>query len=372
MDEQDSRFSASDTLPPELESLDAWLRHDGERWRVRVPSHDALSTQARALTALAPSSGEPPQLPNLAAPAPDASGRQRHLGTPRRGRFPAVLATIAAVLIVALMLVVVRGATSSPTRVGTSVTPNATVSPAATQMSTATTATVPFTVTSVDLAVNPTSIAGTACGSPASFTYTATFHIPAHTAGGAIQYAYTLNNGRSQTAGTVMAGPGETSKTVTFVSSGTLTADHTYPGVAIVMVTGPSSIASPPVKPSGTCVPTGPSAAFQVTAVSMTVNPTSIAGTRCGTSLTVTYTATFHVAPNGPGGTIQFDYTVNNGRGSNPASIAVPPGATTARYTFQWSGTLPGDHTYPEPGGVIVQSPNAINSPLLGPSGTCS
>jgi len=33
---------------------------------------------------------------------------------------------------------------------------------------------------------------------------------------------------------------------------------------------------------------------------------------------------------------------------------------------------LPIDHTYPEPGGVIVSSPNAINSPLLGPSGSCS
>jgi hypothetical protein len=134
------------------------------------------------------------------------------------------------------------------------------------------------------------------------------------------------------------------------------------------MVTSPNTISSPPVNLSGACVVPGP---FQVTSASMTVNPSSIAGTNCGTFLSVTYTALFHLAPNGPGGTIQFEYTVNNGRGSNPASIKVAPGQTTASYSFHWSGNLPADHTYPEQGGVIVQSPNAINSPLLGPSGTC-
>lgn len=44
----------------------------------------------------------------------------------------------------------------------------------------------------------------------------------------------------------------------------------------------------------------------------------------------------------------------------------------TATYAFTWSGMLPADHTYPEPGGVMVQSPNVMNSPMLGPSGTCS
>jgi photosystem II stability/assembly factor-like uncharacterized protein len=110
---------------------------------------------------------------------------------------------------------------------------------------------------------------------------------------------------------------------------------------------------------------------FQVTSVSITVNPTSIAGMSCGTSLTVTYTALFHLAPNGPGGTIHFEYTVNNGRGTTLASLTVAAGQTTASYKFVWSGKLPLDHTYPESGGVMVQSPNAINSPMLGPSGTC-
>lgn len=233
----------------------------------------------------------------------------------------------------------------------------------------ATPAPVPFSVTSVDLSVNPTSIAGETCGSSANFTYTATFHIPAYTSGGTIQFAYTLNNGRSQTAASVAVGAGETSKAFTFTSSGILPADHTYPGPAIVMVTNPNNVSSPPAQPSGTCVAPG---AFQVTSVSMAVTPSSIAGKSCGAPLTVTYTATFHLAPNGPGGTIQFQYTINNGRGTTMASITVAPGQTTANYAFMWSGNLPADHTYPEPGGVIVQSPNQINSSLLGPSGACS
>lgn len=232
-----------------------------------------------------------------------------------------------------------------------------------------TTSPTPFRVTSVDLAVNPTSIASKPCGSSASFTYTATFHIPAGTVGGTILFSYTLNNGRSQTSAQVMVGAGKTSQTFQFTSSGVLPPDHTYPGIAEVMVTSPNTVSSPQVKPEGVCVGTGE--AFQVTAVSLSVSPTRIAGMSCGTPLTVTYTAVFHLIPNGPGGTIRFEYTVNNGRGSTLANLTVAPDQTTASYTFVWSGKLPADHTYPEPGGVIVHSPNSISSPLMGPTGAC-
>jgi hypothetical protein len=39
----------------------------------------------------------------------------------------------------------------------------------------------------------------------------------------------------------------------------------------------------------------------------------------------------------------------------------------TAIYTLQWSGTLSADHKEAEPGGVIVESLSAVNSPLLEP-----
>jgi hypothetical protein len=227
----------------------------------------------------------------------------------------------------------------------------------------------PFQVTSVDLTVSPSSVAGQACGTQMTFTYTATFHVAPGGPGGTIQFAYTLNNGRSSANAHVNVSPGQTTVTYTFTSSGALPADHTYPGVAEVLVSSPDAVHSPQVQVAGAC---GAGAAFRVTSVTMVVSPSSIAGRTCGTPLTVTYTATFHLAPNGPGGTIHFEYTVNNGRGTTLATLAVAAGQTTATYSFTWSGTLPPDHTYPGLGGVMVDSPNQVSSPMVAPTGSCS
>ena len=112
--------------------------------------------------------------------------------------------------------------------------------------------------------------------------------------------------------------------------------------------------------------------AMQVTSVTMTVSPQSIAGMSCGAQLTVTYTATIHVTAKSGGGTVQFTYTVDNGRGATPASVIVAPGETTKGYAFTWSGALPADHTYPAPGGIQVTSPNQVTSPLVAPTGQCT
>jgi hypothetical protein len=113
-------------------------------------------------------------------------------------------------------------------------------------------------------------------------------------------------------------------------------------------------------------------AAFKVTGVTMSVTPASIAGTTCGSNMTVTYQALFHVTSKSNGGTVQFDYTVNNGRGETPASLTFASGETSKVYTFTWSGALPADHTYPAPGGVQVNSPNQLTSALMGPTGQCT
>lgn len=125
--------------------------------------------------------------------------------------------------------------------------------PAGTATSTSSPTPVPFKVTSVDLAVNPTSIAGKVCGSSASFTYTAIFHVPAGTAGGMIQFIYTVNNGRSSPSANVNVGPGETTATYTFTWSGNLPADHTYPGLGGVITSSPNAVNSPLVKLVGLC-----------------------------------------------------------------------------------------------------------------------
>ena len=218
------------------------------------------------------------------------------------------------------------------------------------------------------MAVNPTSIAGMTCGTNVTVTYTATFHVAPGSSGGVVQFDYTVNNGRGITPASITFDKGETSKTYTFHWSGALPIDHTYPEPGGVIVTSPNSISSPLVGPTGTCSP----AAFKVTSVTMSVSPTSIAGMKCGTNVTVTYTATFHIVPDSNGGTIQFQYTVNNGRGTTLASLPVAPGNTIATYSFTWSGALPADHTYPQQGGVMVTGPNSLNPVLVALTGQCS
>ena len=230
------------------------------------------------------------------------------------------------------------------------------------------TARVPLKVTSVTMSVTPGSIADLSCGTNLTVTYTALFHVRPNSVGGTVQFAYTVNNGRGQTPASIHFNPGETTKAYTFTWSGALPIDHTYPAPGGVQVTSPNQLTSLLVGPAGQCTP----AAFQVAKIDMAVSPTSIQGLSCGTSIVVTYTATIHVAPNSPGGTVQFSYTVNNGRGQTPASITFSPGQTVRTYTFTWSGALPADHTYPGPGGIQVTSPNQLTSPSVAPTGVCS
>jgi hypothetical protein len=226
----------------------------------------------------------------------------------------------------------------------------------------------PFKVTSIDLAVQPISVSGDACGTALTVTYTATFHIAANSPGGTIQFMYTANNGRSSTNASIVVGAGKTTATYAYSTTGTLAQDHTYPGIGEVIATSPNSVSSPQAYPQGVCSPT----AFKVTSIDLSVSPASIAGMACGTTITVTYTATFHIAANSPGGTIQFMYTSNNGRGSSNASVTVPAAHTTATYAYSVTGKLPADHTFPGIGEVITTSPNSVMSPQIKPQGACS
>jgi len=277
----------------------------------------------------------------------------------RLGMLAAVVILVALVGSLAIVFYAVRhtnGGTASP-------------HPTPALTSTPKTAPVPLKVTSVEMAVTPQSIAGTTCGTNLTVTYTATIHVVPDSAGGTVKFGYTVNNGRGQNMASLNFGPGVTTKTYAFTWSGALPVDHTYPEAGGIQVTSPNQLLSPLVGPTGQCTP---AAAFHVAKIDMTVSPTSIQGLACGTSLVVTYTATIHVAPNSPGGTVQFSYTVNNGRGQNMASLNFGPGQTIKTYTFTWSGALPVDHTYPEPGGIQVTSPNQLTSPLVGPTGMCS
>ena len=288
---------------------------------------------------------------------------------PLAQRLGLLAAALFLVLLVGSMAIVFYSVRHQPNSPGSGApTPVPTTVHHATPTSVPTTVIVPLKVIAVTMVVNPTSIAGIQCGTNVTVTYTAKFYVTPNNTGGVVKFNYTVDNGRGSTPASITFDKGQTAKTYTFTSSGALSIDHTYPEQGGVMVTSPNAVNSPLVGPTGVCS----SAAFNVTSVSMSVSPTSIAGLKCGTNVTVTYTATFHIAPDSNGGTIQFMYTVNNGRSSTPASLAVAPGNTIATYSFTWSGALPIDHTMPEAGGVIVTGPNALNPVLVAPTGQCS
>jgi hypothetical protein len=221
------------------------------------------------------------------------------------------------------------------------------------------------------MAVSPDSLSNYTCGSTVTVTYTATFNFPAHNAGGQVVFQYTTNNGRGSSGPTSLTvQPGEPDTTYQFTWSGTLPADHSMPAPGGVMVTAPNTLTSQLVGPSGSCS-SGSTAAFQVvSAVVVAKNP--LIGQTCGSPFTENYTVTFTIAPNSPGGTINFTYSTDNGR-SNAGSGSVNVGAeqTTAKFSFKWSGPLPADHTAPGVGVVMVTAPNAVTSTGGTPQGQC-
>jgi hypothetical protein len=140
------------------------------------------------------------------------------------------------------------GVTPTPTPI-----PTATATPGTTPTPTPTT--VPFQVTTINLTVDPLSIAGKSCGTQLTITYTATFNVLAKGPGGAIQFTYTTDGGRTTKTGVVTLGPGETSIQKQFTSSGTLELNGAFPGAGQVTTTSPNSVASQAVTPSGLCTP---------------------------------------------------------------------------------------------------------------------
>lgn len=112
-------------------------------------------------------------------------------------------------------------------------------------------------------------------------------------------------------------------------------------------------------------------AAFRVTSIDMSVTPAATSTWRCGSFIQVVYNAVFHVVSGPRGGTIVFSYTVNNGRSQTAEKLTVLPGQHLTNFVFTWQGSLPADHTFPEPGGVLVTSPNSLVSQLVVPAGRC-
>lgn len=135
------------------------------------------------------------------------------------------------------------------------VTPTSTPTPTPGTTPTSTPTSVPFQVTTIDLAVSPLSIAGMSCGTQLNVKYTATFHVLSKGPGGAVQFTYTTDGGKTHMTGVVQFSPGQTSNQSQFTSSGTLLPNGAFPGAGQITTTSPNSISSQAVTPSGTCTP---------------------------------------------------------------------------------------------------------------------
>jgi hypothetical protein len=280
------------------------------------------------------------------------------------------LSLVSAFIAIALMsLLSACGNATGTTTTGSAAS---TVTTSSVKFTNSSTTSVPLKVTSVDISLSVPSLSSYTCGTNITETYTATFHFPANNAGGQVAFDTTTNNGRASQPATMKVSAGQTSATAAFSWSGSLSSDNTVPGAGGVMVTAPNAYTSALVSPTGACVPAASSTPFQVTSIGLTAGP-EVTGHRCGSNYTATYTATFNIASGGPGGTIVFQYTTNNGRSSSSnVSLPVSAGQTTATYSFTWTGSLPQDHTEPGTGIVMMSAPSQLVSSSATPAGGCS
>ena len=116
----------------------------------------------------------------------------------------------------------------------------------------------------------------------------------------------TSNTSSTPTATTIL---GSTPSTPT-------TTPSTPPTTTTKTGTTPSNTPAPSNSTKSPSNSTKSSTPFQVTSIGVSAGP-NLSGYRCGTTFTESYTATFTLAPGGPGGTILFQYTTNNGRSSS-------------------------------------------------------
>lgn len=126
------------------------------------------------------------------------------------------------------------------------------------------------------------------------------------------------------------------------------------------------------IAPSHSHSASSQAATFTVTSIDMSVTPSTVSLWKCGSYIQVVYNAVFHVVSGPSGGTMVFSYTVNNGRSQTSEKLTILPGQQHTNFMFTWQGSLPVDHTYPGPGGVLVTSPNLLQSQMVVPSGKCS
>ncbi len=110
-----------------------------------------------------------------------------------------------------------------------------------------------FRVTSVQLAMSPTTLKTWRCGAFIQVVYHATFTVSSGASGGTMSFSWTTTNGRGQTNAQLTILPGQTRSEYTFTWQGALSPDHVVPGVANVRVMAPNTVEGHGVYQSAGC-----------------------------------------------------------------------------------------------------------------------
>lgn len=223
----------------------------------------------------------------------------------------------------------------------------------------------PMHVTGLSVTVNPSTLSHVTCGGATNLVYTAAIFIDAGSNGG--QVTFTWNANGATTPGSVTFAPGDTSKTVTYALNNVAIqyAATANTSVTLTVNNNGQTVTSAPVKPAGNCTFPGP---FVVTGVSASVNPASLAGIPCNTTMTVVYTVTVTIAPNSNGGTVVVDMMV--GQFHRAGNVFFSPGTTVQNLTFSITAKI--THTTPPGMTFASTSPNAVSSSPVKPAGPCS
>lgn len=241
-----------------------------------------------------------------------------------------------------------------------------TSTPSASPTTSATAASGPLHIAGVTIAVNPSALTSLGCNSTTNVTFTAAIASDQNGNGGAVSYSWNVG-GSNVSSGSVTFAPGDTSKTVTYtLSNAAIIYNNPANMTATLTVSTPNAITSAPIRPAGTCTFTGP---FTVAGIGASVSPASLTGIACGTTITITYTATVNIAPNSNGGTVNFDAVFGSAHRS--ASVAFGPGTTTQVKSFTSTVTL-ARGTPPTAVFFTSTSPNVVNSSAVRPTGSCS
>jgi hypothetical protein len=259
------------------------------------------------------------------------------------------------------------GSGSNPGDTSADITPTPTIASTTASSPTASLTPVPPHVTGIAMGVTPGSFGSVGCGSAINIVFSAAITVGAGSTGGQIPFTWNIDHTSIQ--GNVTFAPGQTTKTVTYTLSNyavQLSSTSAVSGSISVGDSG-SAVNSATVGPTGTCKLPGP---FQVTGISLSVSPASLASIACNSTITVTYTATVYIAADSNAGTVQLNWTV--GGGNQAASIVFAPTQTVGSVSISQTGKVTKTSPFPHTASIASTVPNAVTSAMVKPAGVCA